>query len=148
MTGSSSQPVDQVKTGKSRPFRRAVLRGLGVVMPPLLTIVLFIWAWATIDSYVLKPIENGIGEVVVFFSMRSGVQNDIPKDVDPERIWVLDRDNERVATDKVMRLAGHVRGIPRVAPAQSCASRPLTMAIWSLFPRPTTSGFPITSTTK
>lgn len=88
-------------------------------MPPLLTIVLFIWAWATIDSYVLKPIENGIGEVVVFFSMRSGVQNDIPKDVDPERIWVLDRDNERVATDKVMRLAGHVRGIPRVAPAQS-----------------------------
>ena len=41
-----------------RPFRRAVLHGLGVVLPPLLTIVLFLWAWNLISAYVLEPIEN------------------------------------------------------------------------------------------
>ena len=41
-----------------RPFRRAMLRGLGILMPPLLTIVLFIWAWSIIERYVLVPVEN------------------------------------------------------------------------------------------
>lgn len=41
-------------------FRRAVLRGLGVVLPPLLTIVVLIWAWTTIESYVLTPIESWV----------------------------------------------------------------------------------------
>ena len=40
------------------PIRRAVLRGLGVVLPPLLTILLFIWAWTTIETRVLQPIEH------------------------------------------------------------------------------------------
>ena len=40
------------------PFRRAVLRGLAVVLPPLLTIVVFIWAWSLISGYVLRPVEN------------------------------------------------------------------------------------------
>ena len=40
------------------PIRRAVLRGLGVVLPPLLTILLFIWAWTTIETRVLVPIEH------------------------------------------------------------------------------------------
>ena len=52
---------------KQRPFRRAVLRGLGVVMPPLLTIVLFIWAWKTIESSVLEPIEGLTRAVIVYF---------------------------------------------------------------------------------
>ncbi len=39
------------------PFQRALVRGLAVVLPPLLTIVLFIWAWNTIESYILGPIE-------------------------------------------------------------------------------------------
>ena len=39
------------------PFRRALVRGLAVFMPPMLTIVLFIWACNTLDSYVLEPIE-------------------------------------------------------------------------------------------
>ena len=40
-----------------RPFRRAVLYGLGVVLPPLLTIVVFLWAWNLISAYVLVPVE-------------------------------------------------------------------------------------------
>lgn len=46
------------KGGKPRPFRRAVLRGLGVVLPPLLTIVVFLWAWNLILAYVLEPVEG------------------------------------------------------------------------------------------
>jgi len=35
-----------------------VIRGLAIVTPPLLTIVLFLWAWNIIDSYVLRPVES------------------------------------------------------------------------------------------
>ncbi len=52
------------KPGAS-PFRRAMLRGLGVVMPPLLTLVLFIWAWNAIESYILRPVEAGIRYTLV-----------------------------------------------------------------------------------
>jgi len=47
-------------------FRRAVLRGLGVVLPPLLTIVVLIWAWNTIETYVLRPIETGVRHGIVW----------------------------------------------------------------------------------
>ena len=47
-------------------FRRAVLRGLGVVLPPLLTIVVLIWAWNTIDGYVLRPIESRVRTAIVW----------------------------------------------------------------------------------
>lgn len=35
-----------------------MLRGFGVILPPLLTIVVLIWAWTSIESYVLRPIED------------------------------------------------------------------------------------------
>ncbi len=41
------------------PFRRAVLRGLGVVLPPLLTIVIFVWIGNTVAVYLLEPLETG-----------------------------------------------------------------------------------------
>jgi len=46
--------------------RRAVLRGLGVVLPPLLTIVVLIWAWNAIENYVLAPVESGIRQTLVW----------------------------------------------------------------------------------
>jgi uncharacterized membrane protein len=46
-------------------FRRAIFRGLGVVLPPLLTIVLLIWAWNSIENYVLNPIESWVRSVIV-----------------------------------------------------------------------------------
>ena len=39
------------------PSRKAVVRGLAILTPPLLTIVLFLWAWNIIDTYVLAPVE-------------------------------------------------------------------------------------------
>ncbi len=52
-------------THSEHPFRRAVLRGLGVVLPPLLTIVVFLWAWNLISAYVLEPLEEGAQYVIV-----------------------------------------------------------------------------------
>lgn len=53
------------KTPARHPFRRAVLHGLGVVLPPLLTIVLFLWAWNLISAYVLAPVENLARSLIV-----------------------------------------------------------------------------------
>ncbi|MFG0260950.1 MAG: hypothetical protein ACF788_00960, partial [Novipirellula sp. JB048] len=54
-----------LKPSRMGGFRRAILRGLGVVLPPLLTIAVLIWAWSTIESYVLNPIESSIRSAVV-----------------------------------------------------------------------------------
>jgi uncharacterized membrane protein len=47
------------------PFRRAVLRGLGILLPPLLTIVIFVWVGNTVAVYLLHPLENATRWVLV-----------------------------------------------------------------------------------
>ena len=47
------------------PFRRAVLRGLGVVLPPLLTLLILIWLAKSVQQYVLEPVEWVSRKVVV-----------------------------------------------------------------------------------
>ena len=56
--------IDQPATA-NRPFRRAVLHGLGVVLPPLLTVVFFLWAWNLISAYVLVPVEDAVRSAIV-----------------------------------------------------------------------------------
>jgi uncharacterized membrane protein len=51
---------------RAHPFRRAVLGGLAVVMPPLLTIVIFVWVGSTVQRYLLKPVESGVGHGLVW----------------------------------------------------------------------------------
>jgi uncharacterized membrane protein len=53
-------------SSRSGGSRRAILRGLGIVLPPLLTIVVLIWAWNTIENYVLRPIESGVQHAIVW----------------------------------------------------------------------------------
>ncbi|MEM7453153.1 MAG: DUF502 domain-containing protein [Planctomycetota bacterium] len=57
------------------PFRVALLRGLGVVLPPLLTIILFFWAWNTIDRAVIKPTLS-VATNVLSWSIDKSVSND------------------------------------------------------------------------
>ena len=57
--------TERNKPIKNHPFRRAVLRGLGVVLPPLLTIVVFLWAWGVIQDYALEPLEDAAEQVIV-----------------------------------------------------------------------------------
>lgn len=40
------------------PFRRAIVRGLAVLLPPLLTVVIILWMWNTVAEYLLVPTEN------------------------------------------------------------------------------------------
>ena len=44
--------------GALDPFRRAVLRGLAVLLPPLLTIVILVWVGNTVANYLLLPFEG------------------------------------------------------------------------------------------
>ncbi len=43
---------------RSRSFRSAVLRGLALILPPILTIVIFLWIYSTIETYVLQPVTG------------------------------------------------------------------------------------------
>lgn len=64
----SSVP-EEVAPEKKRdhPFRRAVLRGLGVVLPPLLTVVIFAWVWSTLRMYILEPVTYGTQSVMAWY---------------------------------------------------------------------------------
>jgi len=48
------------------PFRIATLRGLAIVLPPLLTIVFFFWLWNTLERAILHPVERMAGQFVVW----------------------------------------------------------------------------------
>lgn len=62
----TNEPSTDVKPKKRmHPIRGALLRGLGILMPPLLTIALFIWAFRLIEQYVLVPTEAFAGWVVL-----------------------------------------------------------------------------------
>lgn len=82
-TGSESGRTDRTRPRSwfSRsffPFQRALVRGLAVVLPPLLTIVLFIWAWNTVDSYILGPVET-IARKMIVLSIDSQITDDVAK---------------------------------------------------------------------
>ena len=64
-------PTDK-KRGALDPFRRAVLRGLAVLLPPLLTIVIFLWVGNTVANYLLEPMEAGARRL-----LRAHFQNEI-----------------------------------------------------------------------
>lgn len=50
----------------ARPFRTAMLRGLGVLVPPLLTIVIFLLIGQTVRQYVLDPVTGWVREGLVY----------------------------------------------------------------------------------
>lgn len=55
------------RPGHSRhPFRSAVLRGLGVVAPPLFTILIFVWLLSMTQRYMLRPITAAAREALVW----------------------------------------------------------------------------------
>jgi uncharacterized membrane protein len=89
---SLENPEAAVPKKHRHPFRRALLRGLAIVMPPLLTIVLFIWAWTIIEGRVLEPVERGLAWSYVSAVSASWLADAELMQVTPdERIdWVLE----------------------------------------------------------
>lgn len=90
MTDESQKPADK----KQRPFRRAILRGLAVLMPPLLTVVFFVWMWHTIESYVLRPLESGAKFFIV--NVISDSYDRIPNDITRSMVLVVNKDGGKV----------------------------------------------------
>ena len=109
LTASSNDPSaptpDTKSTGWIRqsfnPFRIATLRGLAVVLPPLLTVIFFVWAWNAIDRAVLRPVETLSRHAVVWAIDRTLTDNEVQamvaksanpglalKMVDGERVFV------------------------------------------------------------
>ena len=70
------------------PFRRAVLRGLGVVLPPLLTIVIFLWVGKTINDYGLIPAKGLTRYVIVWFEDEIYEENPHPGETNDERKYI------------------------------------------------------------
>ncbi len=64
------------KPGPLDPFRRAVLRGLAVLLPPLLTIVIFLWVWNTVTNYLLAPTKSLARKALVSHYQKSIVSAD------------------------------------------------------------------------
>ncbi len=54
----------RIRTKSSR-FRGAVLRGLTLLLPPILTIVILVWVFSTVEAYVLRPVTLAAREVLV-----------------------------------------------------------------------------------
>jgi uncharacterized membrane protein len=48
-------------------FRAAVFRGLGVLLPPLLTVLILIWVVNTVRTYVLQPVTQATREGLVWY---------------------------------------------------------------------------------
>lgn len=69
--------------GGTRPFRTAVLRGLGVLAPPMLTVLIFIWVVSTVNQYVLRPVSTLTGEGLVW--MVGDIRTDLPRPKPGER---------------------------------------------------------------
>lgn len=51
---------------KPRKFRRVLLRGLSLLLPPILTVVILVWVINTVETYVLEPVELSAREVLVW----------------------------------------------------------------------------------
>jgi uncharacterized membrane protein len=60
--------LDNTKDKKTGlyPFRAAVVRGLGVVVPPLFTIVIFLWVGTTVQTKVLEPVTSWARYAIVW----------------------------------------------------------------------------------
>jgi uncharacterized membrane protein len=111
---------------RARPFRQAVLRGLGVVLPPLLTVALFFWAWSLVQHYVLSPIESSARYFIVeaIWDVESP-PTAMAKGTDPgvftrnsQQYRILPRTNEGVPTQVAERVSRLVD--LNTASAQEC----------------------------
>lgn len=61
------KPAGSKSKRAAHPFRSAVLRGSGLLAPPLLTVVIFVWVANTVQEYVLQPVSNGTRDALVWY---------------------------------------------------------------------------------
>ena len=103
-------PTPQVVDAKKgHPFRSAVIRGLGVLTPPLLTVVILLWVINTTRIYVLEPVNYGVREALVW-RLSGEIRKDLPIVDGPRGIGVLDGiPYQRLADGQFVPLAVYER---------------------------------------
>jgi uncharacterized membrane protein len=72
------------------PFRRAVLRGLAILLPPLLTIVIFVWVWNTVADYLLDPMENRARTVLIEYVADIRDAKNVPANQIVDKVATID----------------------------------------------------------
>jgi uncharacterized membrane protein len=72
------------------PFRRAVLRGLGILLPPLLTIVVLLWVAHTVANYLLDPMENAARSVALEYLADIRTPSDVERLPDATEMVIVD----------------------------------------------------------
>src|SRR5688572_22169564 len=77
----SVQPISTGASRPARPFRTAVLRGLGVFLAPLLTIVILLWIWQTLKYYILEPVESAASNFIAW--QIADVRPEVPEGARP-----------------------------------------------------------------
>jgi len=75
MTDIATKSTGKPQTS-SHAFRRAVVRGLAVLCPPLLTLLIFVWAINTTKSYFLEPVTSWARDGLVL--CLADVREDLP----------------------------------------------------------------------
>jgi uncharacterized membrane protein len=112
----------QVSSGL-RPFRTAVLRGLGVVAAPLLTLVILLWIVRTVDYYILTPVLNGTRDLVVreLADIRTELPDAQPT-ADPTVVVSEGKEYKRLESDQFVPLSVYstvMKHSPGQAPPES-----------------------------
>lgn len=92
------QETAAVKRTAARPFRRAVLRGLAVLIPPLFTILIIVWAINTTKSYMLEPVTDWARDGLVWFLADVRVDPPLPSPT-AKRVELDGRTYRRVEND-------------------------------------------------
>jgi uncharacterized membrane protein len=93
------------------PFRRAIVRGLGVLLPPLLTIVIILWAWNTIALYLLDPLEGAARRILVDQYDDNILPATAQVDEQVDDVAVIDGDEYRRAGDGRYVPADHYEAV-------------------------------------
>ena len=76
-----SDDQEQLVAYNMQPFRRAVFRGLGLVLAPLLTIVILLWIGSSVQKFVLNPVEWSSRRAAVWFMNET--LEDVPDGIVP-----------------------------------------------------------------
>lgn len=82
------------------PFRRAVLRGLAILMPPLLTIVIFLWVGNTVNNYLLEPLEGRVRWLLAERLADIRNANVVPKEQIVDGVVTIDGEQYQLTSDR------------------------------------------------
>jgi uncharacterized membrane protein len=72
----SDLPATLEPEPRAHPFRSAVMRGLGVLVPPLLTVVIFGWIISTTQHYFFEPV-NAAARQTIAWMLRDQLREDL-----------------------------------------------------------------------